>query len=221
MKSEEIAEVLRLHGLWLKKEVGGKRADLYRANLYGANLSGADLIEADLRGANLGGANLSEANLRGANLTKANLRGANLRGAYIGGANLQGADLQGANLSGADLRGADLTNATLPAFQLCPQTGQFRAFKKVTGEVILELLISKSAKRTSSLVGRKCRASRVKVLSANGDTTPGQKFGGMRDPSFVYTVGEWKTESAYNGDIRVECAEGIHFFLTIEEATAY
>ena len=58
---EELAEVLRLHKLWLNDEDGGERA-------------------------NLGGAYLDGANLDGANLDGANLRGANLRGAYLDGA---------------------------------------------------------------------------------------------------------------------------------------
>jgi len=44
----DLKEVLRLHGLWLRDEEGGKRADLR-----GADLRGANLREADLRGANL------------------------------------------------------------------------------------------------------------------------------------------------------------------------
>ena len=51
---EQLAEILRLHALWLKVE-GGERA-----NLSGANLRSADLSGADLSGANLYSANLSE-----------------------------------------------------------------------------------------------------------------------------------------------------------------
>jgi len=95
----DLDEVLRLHGLWLNDEEGGKRADLRRADLQDANLRDADLRDADLRGANLWGADL-----RGADLQDADLRGANLRDA-----NLRRADLQD-----ADLRGADLDYAAWP-----------------------------------------------------------------------------------------------------------
>ena len=53
MNKQEIAEVLRLHSLWLEGMDGGASANLSYANLSGANLSGA----------NLSGANLSDANL--------------------------------------------------------------------------------------------------------------------------------------------------------------
>ena len=55
---EQIAEVLRLHRLWLNDAEGGVRANLDGANLYGANLDGANLDGANLDGANLDGANL-------------------------------------------------------------------------------------------------------------------------------------------------------------------
>jgi uncharacterized protein YjbI with pentapeptide repeats len=97
----ELAEVLRLHELWLDESEEGVRANLSGANLFGANLSGA----------NLSGANLSGANLSGANLSGANLSGANLFGANLFGANLFGADLSGADLSRADLSRADLFRA--------------------------------------------------------------------------------------------------------------
>ena len=58
---EELAEVLRLHQLWLQNEEGGVRANLAGANLDGANLAGANLDGANLDGANLDGAKLAGA----------------------------------------------------------------------------------------------------------------------------------------------------------------
>ena len=104
----ELKEIIRNHGMWLRGEDGGERA-----NLSGANLSGANLREADLIGANLHGADLSRANLSGANLRRADLSGANLRGANLSGADLSWADLSGADLSGANLSGANLCEANL------------------------------------------------------------------------------------------------------------
>ena len=83
---KELAEVLRLHKLWLEDNPKGIRADL----------SSADLRSADLRSADLSLANLRSADLRSADLSLANLSWANLRLA---------------NLSLADLRWADLSSA--------------------------------------------------------------------------------------------------------------
>ena len=91
MKREDIVEILRLHGMYLRNESGGvraniSRADLRWANLSGANLSWANLSGADLSEADLSWADLSEADLSWANLSEANLREANLREANLSGA---------------------------------------------------------------------------------------------------------------------------------------
>lgn len=100
MNKNELKDVLKQHGLWLRCFGSeGRQANLQGANLQGANLRGADLRCADLRGANL----------RRADLRRADLQDADLRGA-----DLQDADLQGANLQGADLRRANLDYSCLP-----------------------------------------------------------------------------------------------------------
>jgi hypothetical protein len=145
-------------------------------------------------------ADLSGANLRGADLSWANLRWADLRGAY-----LYGADLSGANLSGANLRGANL-----PHFSIVPETGSFRAYKKVDTGVI-ELIIPPFAKRTSSLVGRKCRAEFAYVIKGSGTSSRGG----------VYEEGKTYYPDSFDDDIRVECSHGVHFFMTKREAEEF
>lgn len=208
MTEVEIKEVLRKHAAWCRGEAHGVRAYLSGAYLSGANLRGAYLRSANLSGADLSGANLS--------------------GAYLSGVNLSGADLSGVNLSGAylrsaDLRDASLVGAALPRFQLCPQTGTFIAFKKVQGPegepVILELQII--GERTSSLVGRKCRTAEALVLSAGPKYERSQVFTSAHDSKFTYRVGQVVSVPDYDPDIRIECAKGIHFFITREEAEEY
>ncbi len=159
-----------------------------------------------LRGEDADGrANLSYANLRYASLSDANLSDANLSGA-----NLRGASLSDANLSGANLSGADL-----PRFQI-PQEGSLNVYKAV-GAYIVRLRIPPSAKRTASLVGRKCRAQYAEVLSVEG-LEPGRSVTSNRDIGFEYKAGATVYPDSYDDDPRVECTHGIHFFLTREEA---
>ena len=162
------------------------------------------------RMADLRGVNLYEADLYGANLREANLYGANLRGA-----NLYGANLYGANLYGADLYGADLYGAELPDFQITPSEGSFVAWKKTTVGVI-KILIPEDAQRTSSLVGRKCRASHVHVIDGPGCGGGSPTYAGM-----LYDEGTVVYADKYDDDIRVECTHGIHFFMTKAEAEAW
>ena len=214
---EELAVVLEKHSLWLRSGVAGVQANLKGANLYGANLKGVNLYGANLYGANLEGANLEGVNLYGANLEGANLEGvnlygANLKGVNLYGANLEGANLEGANLVGANLKGANLEGANLPHFQICPEEGEFIAWKKVERGV-LKLLVPKEAKRTSSLVGRKCRAEFVIVLEGSGLS--------CHDGMTEYKPGVTVYPDKYDNDIRVECTNGIHFFMTKREAEEY
>lgn len=118
MTKEELQEVLRLHGMWLRGEEGGKRADLDSADLRGADLSGVDLSRADLSRADLRGVDLSRANLWWANLSHADLRltdlrDADMRRAALGGANMSMADLDNADLRDADMSGTNLSKAEM------------------------------------------------------------------------------------------------------------
>jgi len=178
---------------------------------------------ADLQGAYLQGANLQGAYLQGANLQGANLQGANLRGAYLQEANLQGANLQEANLRGAYLQEAYLQGADLPSFQLV-SAGALKVYKKASGKIV-ELIIPSSAKRTSSLVGRKCRCefAYVKnILNIDGSICKNIKsVKGDHDRKTKYIVGQKVVPDKYDGDVRVECTHGIHFFITFEEAKNY
>ena len=215
------------------------RANLTGADLYGANLTGANLTGADLYGANLTGADLYGANLYGANLTRANLTGANLYGADLTRANLTRANLTRANLAGADLTRANLTGANLYGANLtganlnqttnvkypiaCPEKGSFIGFKKAGKKYIVELEIPEDADR-SSATSRKCRCSKAKVLSItnlDGSPAEAEEVYSDRDHNFVYKVGETVYPDGFDPCRWNECASGIHFFITRQEAVDY
>ena len=217
MNQEELNNILEFHRKWLNGEEGGIKADLSWANLSGTNLS-----EADLSKANLSGANLRRANLSGTNLSWANLSGANLRRA-----DLSKADLSGANLSGANLYGANLETCKGLGQQVVAGEGVLIGYKKVQvqgKQLILKLVIPKSAKRVNAIGSRKCRCDKAKVIAAfNLDGTPTEEtvFYSEHNPDFVYTLGMEVTEPDYNPSDRIECAAGIHFFITFSEAKEY
>ena len=225
-----------------------RSADLRIANLYGANLYGANLRSANLRGANLYGADLRIANLRGANLYGADLRIANLRdadlrdadlcNANLYGANLYGADLRSANLRGANLRSADLRDVDLRNAKIadevkwdmyttfyplqCPETGSFIGYKKASGHIV-ELEICADAKR-SSATSRKCRCSKAKVLgitNLGGSASGLSEIGSDYNKNFIYRIGETVEVPDFDDNRWNECATGIHFFITREEAVKY
>jgi hypothetical protein len=151
------------------------------------------------------------------------LLNSNLRYSNLSGSDLSGSNLRGSDLSGSDLSGSNLTNATLPHFQIVPEKGEYTAFKKLQDDLICELLIPATAKRTSSLIGRKCRASRAKVISITSiDGKTSHKVGLSQHDGTEYKVGKFvKCKEKFDDDIRIECASGIHHFNNRKEAEEY
>ena len=239
-EGENIEAILKEHGLDCLSGADLSGADLSCANLScanlscadlsGADLSCADLSCADLRGANLSCADLSCADLRGANLSCANLSCANLRGANLSCADLSCADLRGANLSCADLSCANLSELTIVQTSILPDEGDIIGWKKAYVDnmpptpVIVKLLIPSDAKRSNS-TGRKCRASKARVLdlqdkqgnSLPPDTTAYSSY----DTDFTYKKGETVSVEDFDTNRWNECAPGIHFFITRIEAAEY
>ena len=184
------------------------------------------LHDADLRYANLCGADLHGANLYDANLGHADLRYANLR--Y---ANLCGADLSYADLSDVDLRDANHVQLSIAKISILPDEGDIIGWKKayVDGtmllkSVIVKLLIPSDAQR-SNATGRKCRASKARVLDLQdkqGNSLPPDTtaYSG-HDTDFTYKKGETIHVEDFDTNRWKECAPGIHFFITRIEAVEY
>ena len=214
----ELKAIIYKHAKWARGEDGGERADL----------RGASLCDADLRDADLCGANLRNANLRGADLRNASLCGADLCGASLCDADLRDADLCGADLRDADLRDAKNTDKTVwdayTAFYplQCPETGSFIGYKKAADKIVM-LEICADAKR-SSATSRKCRCSKAKVLSIthlDGSDSGLTEVRSYYSKAFVYRVGETVEVPDFDDNRWNECAPGIHFFVTREEAVKY
>ena len=238
---EKLNKVLEEHKHWINEDC--ENWEEMRADLRNADLRSVDLSGAYLRSADLSEADLRSADFRGANLLNADLSGADLRGAYLLNADLLNADLRGANLlnadlSGADLRGAYLLNADLLNADLsgtknvpyipmvCPEEGEFIGWKKAEGnknKVIVKLHIPFDAKRSSSTT-RKCRCSKAEVIAIYnldgteaGETTCHSDY----DKNFIYEVGKTVEVTDFNENRWNECAKGIHFFISRQEAIDY
>ena len=211
LEGDNIEAILKEHGFNC----------LYGANLSDADLHGADLSYDDLHSADLSYADLSDANLRYADLSDADLRYAKLRDA----------DLYGANLSDANLSDANCVKLSLAKISILPEEGDIIGWKKayVDGtmlpkSVIVKLLIPADAQR-SNATGRKCRASKARVLdlqdkqgnSLPSDTTAYSSY----DTDFTYKKGETVHVEDFDTNRWNECAPGIHFFITRIEAAEY
>ena len=239
---EQLVLILADHAKYLRGESDGKRADLRSADLRSADLRSADLRSADLRsadlyGADLRSANLSSADLRSANLYGANLSSANLSSADLRSANLYGADLRSANLSSADLRSADLRSANLygadlkdllngalvlARTEILPREGEVVGWKKCYSGVIVKLKVPADAKRSNAPGGRKCRAERAEVLEVFGrDGSPVEVGISLYHSAVQYRKGATVAAHEWGTDRLIECAGGIHFYLTRDEAEVH
>jgi hypothetical protein len=134
------------------------------------------------------------------------------------------ANLRRANLSGADLRRADLSWAVGAELALAmgmhiPAEGPFWGYKKcrsINGDVLVKLLIPAEAKRSHGSE-RKCRAEFADVLEVIGADEGISDY----DRSVTYRSGQRVTADAWDENRWATCSNGIHFFMTKEEAAAY
>ena len=234
---------------WVKMRADLRNADLGGVNLSGAdlreaNLRGADLNQANLNDANLEGAIMERANLEHANLHYANLKDVNLSDAFLRRASLQYADLRRADLLGTnllraelyctDLRGANMERTNFEYSNLhCAELDEKERFRN--GVILTESIIGWkkciSDSRKPSIVkleipkwsvvfcinGKKCRTNRAKVLSLSDGNLAFSVF----NNGFTYEVGKEIVIDDFDMAYNVECASGIHFFKTREEAENY
>ena len=228
LEGENIEAILKEHGLNCLRDADLSCADLHGANLRCANLRGANLSCADLSCADLSCADLSCANLYDANLYDADLSCADLSCADLSCADLSCANLRGANLHGANLSCANLSELTIAQTSIIPDDGDVIGWKKTYADnktpIIVKLLIPADAQRSNG-TGRKCRASKARVLDLQdmqGNSLPPDTtaYSG-HDTDFTYKKGETVSVADFDTNRWNECASGIHFFITRIEAAEY
>jgi uncharacterized protein YjbI with pentapeptide repeats len=211
INNKTLEQILIDHKHWLYEDCDGwknMKANLCDADLYNADLRGVNLSKADLSKADLYGANLRNADLRCANLKEADLRYANLYGA-----NLRNADLRCANLKEADLRYAVGNLIEYRKGKILTQ--DILGYKKCKNGTIVTLKIPRGA-IVFSINGYKCRTNKAKVINIDGAD---RAFSSYKHMS--YYVGDEITIYDFNCEYNIECAEGIHFFMTREKAENY
>lgn len=136
---------------------------------------------------------------------------------------MRGTNLHNANLittKGLETIRWDITTQFYS--QQCPSEGSFIGYKAARNKII-KLEICADAKR-SSATSRKCRCSKAKVLSItnlDGSESGLTEVASYYDKRFIYRVGEVVEVPDFDEDRWNECAAGIHFFITREEAVKY
>lgn len=198
--------------------------NLSNVDLSNADLNHASLINADLRYAKLSNADLSYACLYNVDLSNADLSNADLSYADLSYAILNHADLKYANLNYANLSCACLYNTDLNEQERIRQgivlDKSMIGYKKAIIDnisVIVALEIPKNA-IVFSINNKKCRTNICKVIDIEGKFNKAYSF---HDNKFVYRKGKIIRIKNFNLQYNVECATGIHFFKTKQEALDY
>ena len=195
----ELNDILRKHRLWLEGYVGGAKADLSYV---------------DLRLICLGNASLQRADMRGSNLQMVNLQGADLEGADLEGADLRGADLRDACLQGANLRNIKVDYKTV-GIHPAPE-GDLIGWGKKNG-IIVKLLIPKEANRSCATT-RRYRAEFATVLDVESKDQVAIEYNyGLT----IYKPGKTVRCRKWDPNRWNTYGDGIHFFLSREEAKSY
>lgn len=114
---------------------------------------------------------------------------------------------------------ADFTNPDFAAFLKAktivpPITEPVIGYKKLADGSIAILLVPVGSRRLGGMVGNKCRTEFAEIVLGTGHSS--------FDPGFAYAPGTIvKPTLDFNDNPTVECATGIHFFLTPSEAREY
>jgi hypothetical protein len=81
--------------------------------------------------------------------------------------------------------------------------------------------IPEDAERVAPLVGRKCRASKAKVIALSMGESAESWHRAPGRPVVTYRVGEVVEADKYDPSPFIECSGGIHFFISRREAEQY
>ena len=132
-------------------------------------------------------------------------------------------------ISGIDFSCFENCTFLKPVPFACPEEGEFIGYKKCVYHsrisCIIKLLVPADAKRSSGF-SNKCRCSKAEVLDIydlNGNELDLDKAYsiGMSVPSITYEVGKEVYPDDFDENRYEECSNGIHFFMTFDEAKYY
>ncbi len=182
---------------------------------------------------NLFGSIISNSHMTNFNIDNCVLRSSKLQDSCFSNGYFKNSPITNCNLDYSSFNSCEMDNSfdmsNVSSFveaqgvtNICPEKGSFIGFKKVLHGRIVELLIPEDAIRSSG-TNRKCRCDKAVVLSIteiDGSAASVSRECSIRDETFVYEVGKVVTSECDRNRWKV-CSQGIHFFITREEAVQY
>ncbi|MBC2576355.1 pentapeptide repeat-containing protein [Peptostreptococcus canis] len=229
---------------WSAKDTGirfknstSRNIVLEKISISNVDLSGLDLSFIDFSWSEFINVDFSKCNFKNSKLDHSKCSMCTFRGAVLVDASLFSVDFRGCDLSDTECDGADFTASLLRDANLenlhhtdrtihfkmsCPEEGYFFGYKKCFNDRMVKLLIPKDARRSSGTTNA-CRCDKAKTvaitnLDGTGSYTEANSF---VDGEFVYKLGEMSYADSFNPDRWLESSNGIHFWMSFEEALAY
>lgn len=167
-------------------------------------------------------ASFKNTNFSFANLTDVSFFAADLRSTNLSFSNCDATIFTSSLLMGANLEGLNATERTVHFRISCPETGYFFGYKKCFNDRMVKLLIPADAKRSSS-TSNACRCDKaITVAIMNKDKTGFYtEANSFVDENFIYRLGEMSYADSYNEDRWLDSSNGIHFWMSFDEALKY
>lgn len=184
-----------------------------------AKFENVSLEKVILKEVNLIEAHIYETNFRLSRLVYANLDAANIEYCNFKLANLNDVSLYSTKFELPNLHRTSLINAKGPLLEYRKGkilTEPITGYKICRNDIIVTLKIPAGA-IVFSINGDKCRTNKCKVIAIEGANEAISKH----ENNFTYKVGDEIVIDDFNLEYNVECGEGIHFFMTKEEAINY
>lgn len=206
-----------------------ERAEIRNTYLTNSMLCDASMVDVFMRGCYMSSANMKHVQITDTVIKSTDFWHVNLTEAKILYTTIINVDFNETNFSNVYLRGTEIINSGLDSAlnppripMACPETGSFIGWKQCVGRRIVELEIPADAKRSSGTT-RKCRCDKafvksIKDVSGTKEYTEALSY---HDNRFVYKVNETVYVPNYCKNRFVNCAEGIHFYTTRQEAVDY
>jgi len=99
--------------------------------------------------------------------------------------------------------------------------GELIVWKKLQNNLIAKLLIPVKAKRVNCIGSRNCRFEFAKVIAIYDGEKKVDSGIGLYNSKIVYKVGEIIRSDSFDNSPLIECSNGIHAFITRQEAEDY
>ena len=215
-------------------DVDLSKSNLNRANLFYVNIMHSNLSNTKLSNANLTNALIENSQLHMTDLTDANLINVKFYNVDLFCANFRRANLFNGIFDNTDINCTTFINSNLSCVKFIDTKSkllEYRKGKVLTESIIgykkcygfdthkLDTIVKLEIPRGAivfSIDGSKCRTNKAKVLEIEGADRAISNFKYMS-----YYVGDEINIYNFNCEYNIECAEGIHFFMSRDDAMNY